>query len=97
MKVMSPVGTTLMQQLTGLAPRKASLAGGVIGLLSNGKPNAHELLESAFRQLQDRVGGLEAVRFEKHVVGAGSGSASPPWLLDKLAAETVAVIAASGD
>lgn len=98
MKVMSPVGALLAQQAAGLAPRKPLPSGGIVGLLSNGKPNAHELLETAFTQLQARLGvKLTAMRYEKHVVGAGSGSGTPRWLLDKLAAETVAVIAATGD
>lgn len=97
MKVRSPVGEVGTRSSIGLAPRKKSLTGGVIGLLSNGKPNAHELLDIAFGQLQGRLGPFEAVRYEKHVVAAGSGSASPPWLLDKLASGTVAVIAGSGD
>ena len=97
MKILSPVGEVDTRSSIGLAPRRKSLTGGVIGLLSNGKPNAYTLLETAFRQLQGRLGPFEAVRYEKHVIAAGSGSASPPWLLDKLASGMVAVIAGSGD
>ena len=95
MKILNPVGRVDKRAARGLAPRR-DLKGGTIGLLSNGKPNAKMLLDLAFDKLQDRLGPLQSVHYEKHKLGSDSGSASPPWLIDKLASGTIAVITGSG-
>jgi hypothetical protein len=96
MKVLNPVGRVEKRDANGPASRR-DLKGGVIGLLSNGKPNARALLDLAFNKLQERLGPLRSVHYEKHKLGSDSGSASPPWLIDKLALGTIAVITGSGD
>jgi hypothetical protein len=76
------------------APRPASLEGGVLGLLSNGKPNAAALLDAVAAGL--RAGG-RTVRYDKTEHGSGPSTPTPPWIVERLAAESMAVVLASGD
>src|SRR5258705_7324146 len=55
MEILDPVGSTSAASRT-LAPRPATLAGAVIGVLDNSKPNARVLLEGVARALAQRVG-----------------------------------------
>ena len=76
-----------------IAPRPDTLDGTVVGLLSNGKRNASELLEMVHQVLADR--------FEfKDVVAVDKGNASRPCptdLLQELTKRCDVVITASGD
>ena len=76
-----------------ISPRPDTLDGAVVGLLSNSKRNATELLEMVQEVLADR--------FEfKDVIAVDKGNASrpcPPDILKELTDQCDVVITASGD
>lgn len=72
MKLVNPVVSTTVQSAQ-LAPRLASLEGRTIGLWSNSKLNADELLDACERELRARHGIGDTVRGRYHparVLGA---------------------------
>jgi hypothetical protein len=75
------------------APRLASLAGKVIGILDNGKPKSDVLLREVQDRLRSETGVAEVVMLRK-------GSAyrpAPEEQLDDLARRVHAVVAGIGD
>jgi hypothetical protein len=92
MEILDPVGSTQAMS-RALAPRPASLQGGVIGVLDNSKPNARVLLEGVARALAARVGARDVRVWRKP--GASIGASAP--VLDEIAAHCEAVLTASAD
>ena len=92
MEILDPVGSRQAPSRT-LAPRPASLQGGVIGVLDNSKPNARVLLEGVARGLAEKLGAREVKRWRKP--GASIGATAS--VLDEIAAHCGAVLTASAD
>ena len=68
--LLDPTGDGDRSTNTSLAmPRPQSLAGLIVGLLENGKPNATVLLRAVGRQLQDKYGVREIRMFQKGYFG----------------------------
>ena len=82
----------------GYVPRLRSLEGQVIGLLSNGKPNAPELLRAIGNRLVADYGARDLIALDTQWQGEQSlHFIAPEWMIDRLAAETTAVITGHGD
>src|SRR5437879_4600128 len=94
--VLDPVGTKPADHYP-LATRQTTLADGVVGLLSNGKPNADQLLEALGRRLVADYGVKETLLFNKVKHGVLAGSPAPDVILNSLASKTIAVLTATGD
>ena len=92
MEILDPVGSSQAPSRT-LAPRPASLQGGVIGVLDNSKPNARVLLDGVARGLAEKLGAREVKRWRKP--GASIGATAS--VLDEIAAQCGAVLTASAD
>jgi hypothetical protein len=92
MEILDPVGSTSAASRT-LAPRPASLAGAVIGVLDNSKPNARVLLEGVARALAQKVGARDVKIWGKPGASIGATAA----VLDEIAAQCGAVLTASAD
>jgi len=92
MEILDPVGPASTPSHP-LAPRPASLAGSVIGVLDNSKPNARVLLEGVARALALRLGAREVRVWGKPGASIGATAA----LLDEIAAQCGAVLTASAD
>jgi hypothetical protein len=92
MDILDPVGSTSAASRT-LAPRPASLAGAVIGVLDNSKPNARVLLEGVARALAQKVGARDVKIWGK----PGASIGATPAVLDEIAAQCGAVLTASAD
>jgi hypothetical protein len=92
MEILDPVGSTSATSRT-LAPRPATLAGAVIGVLDNSKPNARVLLEGVARALAQKVGARDVKIWGKP--GASIGATTT--VLDEIAAQCGAVLTASAD
>ena len=80
-----------------LASRPARLEGGVLGLLSNGKPNANRLLRGLGEEFATHHGIKDILWLDKTQQAQGPGYPSPSWMFDVLSSGTVAVLTASGD
>lgn len=96
MKVLSPIGQIGSGRFPA-AQRPASLDGAVLGLLSNGKPNADNLLDEIVAQLSERYRLAEPMRLDKTDGAAGPAYGATDWMLERLSSGTVAVLTASGD
>ena len=92
MEILDPVGST-SGSVPALAPRPASLAGAVIGVLDNSKPNARVLLEGVARALAQKVGSAPVQVWRKPGASIGATTA----VLDEIAAQCGAVLTASAD
>jgi hypothetical protein len=92
MEILDPVGSTSATSRT-LASRPASLAGAVIGVLDNSKPNARVLLEGVARALAQQVGARDVKIWRKPGASIGASAA----VLDEIAAQCGAVLTASAD
>ena len=92
MEILDPVGSTSATSRP-LAPRPASLAGAVIGVLDNSKPNAGVLLDAVARALARQVGARDVRRWRKPGASIGATAAT----LDEIAAQCGAVLTASAD
>jgi hypothetical protein len=92
MEILDPVGSTAATSGT-LAPRPATLAGAVIGVLDNSKPNARVLLEGVARALAQKVGARDVKVWGKPGASIGATTA----VLDEIAAQCGAVLTASAD
>ena len=92
MEILDPVGSTAAASRT-LAPRPATLAGTVIGVLDNSKPNARVLLEGVARALAQKVGARDVKIWGKPGASIGASTA----VLDEIAAQCGAVLTASAD
>ena len=92
MEILDPVGPTSAASRT-LAPRPATLAGAVIGMLDNSKPNARVLLEGVARALAQKVGARDVRIWGKPGASIGATTA----VLDEIAAQCGAVLTASAD
>ena len=92
MEILDPVGSTAAASRT-LAPRPATLAGAVIGVLDNSKPNARVLLEGVARALAQQVGARDVRIWGKPGASIGATTA----VLDEIAAQCGAVLTASAD
>jgi hypothetical protein len=92
MEILDPDGSTTATTPT-LAPRPASLAGAVIGVLDNSKPNARVLLEGVARALAQQVGARDVKIWRKPGASIGATAA----VLDEIAAQCGAVLTASAD
>jgi hypothetical protein len=96
MKVVSPVGEIGNGRFPA-ATRPGSLDGAVIGVLSNGKPNADLLLDEVIAQLSERFRLAEPMRLNKTDGAFGPAHGAADWMIDRLSSGTVAVLTASGD
>jgi hypothetical protein len=68
--LLDPTGAGDLGTNTSLAmPRPQSLAGLIVGLLENTKPNATVLLEAVGRELKDKYGVREVRMFRKGYFG----------------------------
>ncbi len=92
MEILDPVGSTSAASRT-LAPRPASLAGIVIGVLDNSKPNARVLLEGVARGLAQKLGARDVKMWRK----PGASIGATPAVLDEIASQCGAVLTASAD
>ena len=92
MEILDPVGSTSAAFRT-LAPRPATLAGAVIGVLDNSKPKARVLLEGVARALAQQVGARDVKIWRKPGASIGATTA----VLDEIAAQCGAVLTASAD
>jgi len=92
MEILDPVGSTSATSRT-MAPRPATLAGAVIGVLDNSKPNARVLLEGVARALARKVGARDVRIWGKPGASIGATTA----VLDEIAAQCGAVLTASAD
>ena len=82
MEILDPVGSTSATSRT-LAPRPASLAGKVIGVLDNSKPNARVLLEGVARALARAASGPARCSIWRK---PGAVDRRHPAVLDEIAA-----------
>ena len=96
MRVVNPIGS-LSTAPFPTAPRTGSLRGGVLGALTNGKPNADILLQEVASRLQRSLGLAGVMRLDKTASAAGQGMPAADWMIERLASGTVAVLTASGD
>jgi hypothetical protein len=92
MEILDPIGSTAAASRT-LSPRPATLAGAVIGVLDNSKPNARVLLEGVARALAQKVGARDVKIWGKPGASIGATTA----VLDEIAAQCGAVLTASAD
>jgi hypothetical protein len=92
MEILDPVGSTSAASWR-LGPRPAGLAGAVIGVLDNSKPNARVLLEGVARALAQKVGARDVKMWRKPGASIGATTA----VLDEIAAQCGAVLTASAD
>jgi hypothetical protein len=76
---------------------RPALQGGVLGLLTNGKPNADRLLRNLGDTLAAGHGVRDVMWLDKTARADGPGFAAPGWMLELLSSGTVAVLTASGD
>ena len=76
-----------------LAPRPESLAGAVIGLVSNGKTHAPGILQRVAQNLIEAYGARDAVLMRK----PSANLPAAPEEVEALTAEVTAIIAAIGD
>ena len=93
MDILDPTGTTAIDQ-KALAPRPASLAGAVIGILDNSKPNAHVLLS---RVAEARPRARTARARSGPGASPTSSSGALPAVLDEIAATATVALTASAD
>jgi hypothetical protein len=75
----------------------ASFNGAVVGLLSNGKPNADALLGALFAELTPRPTDAKSLCMNKSISARGPAFPATEGVLEHLAASTSAVLIASGD
>jgi hypothetical protein len=92
MDILDPAGTTAIDT-KALASRPATLAGGVIGILDNSKPNAHVLLSRVAEDIRARHGAADIRTWRKPT----SSSGVTPAVLDEIAATATVVLTASAD
>jgi len=92
MDILDPTGTTAVDR-KALAPRPATLAGAVIGILDNSKPNAHVLLARVAEAIRARYGAGEIRTWRKPT----SSSGAVPAVLDEIAASSTVALTASAD
>ena len=93
--VVDPVAPAIVER-TALAPRPPSLDGLRLGVLSNSKPNAANLMRVAQRRMQQRFAISDVVYFDNVEHGVMAGDAAPDWMLEQLAA-CDAVLHGGGD
>ena len=96
MKVVSPIGEIGGSRFPA-ATRPASLDGAVLGLLSNGKPNADNLLDEIVTQLSEHFRLAEPMRVNKTEGAHGPAHGATDLQIERLSSGTVAVLTASGD
>lgn len=92
--VIEPFGEQVIQTFD-LAPRLETLDGARLGVFSNGKPNAANLLHAVRRRLEQRYQITDVVFIDKLEVGRFP-NAAPDWLLEQLT-ECDAILHGSGD
>ena len=92
MDMLDPAGTTAVDTKS-LAGRPADLAGAVIGVLDNSKPNARVLLSHVAEALRERFGAREVRTWRKPTSSAGAS----PGVLDEIAAACDVALTASAD
>ena len=97
-EVLDPTGQINQNQVAErLAKRPSTLTGGIVGLLSNGKPKAEPLLEAVMGHLRARFDLAGEIWHDKTHEASGAGTPAPDWVIDRLSAGTIAVLSASGD
>jgi hypothetical protein len=92
MDILDPAGSTAIDR-KALARRPADLAGAVIGILDNGKPNARVLLGGVSEALRERFGAREVRTWRKPT----SSSGAVAGVLDEIAATCAVALTASAD
>jgi hypothetical protein len=83
-RVLDPVARAIVTQ-TALAPRPRSLAGLRLGVLSNSKPNAANLMRLAQQRMEQRFAISDVMFFDNVEHGVMAGDAAPDWMLEQLA------------
>ncbi len=91
MKIYDPRGS-VGELGTRLAPAPQSLSQATIALLPNSKPNSDVLLAAVGQSLAERVGANTVMLEPKN-----AALAAPQEVIDRLASEAAAVLAASAD
>jgi hypothetical protein len=94
LRVLNPVARAVVDR-HDLAPRLTDLEGVRLGVLSNGKPNAANLMRTAQRRMQERFNVSDVVFVDK-VASGQYGDAAPEWMLEQLS-QCSAVLHGSGD
>ena len=92
LRVLDPTVEALPDS-TFLAPRPEDLSGKVVGLLSNHKRNADNLLDAIYALLQDTYEFKGAVRLDK----GDASRPAPKHIMDELLGKCDLVITATGD
>lgn len=92
MHVLDPAGRTAIDA-KALSKRPTDLAGAVVGILDNSKPNARVLLERVAAILRERHGAGEIHTWRKPTSSAGATAA----VLDEIAARCRVALTASAD
>ncbi|HYB42932.1 MAG TPA: hypothetical protein VEL75_14240 [Candidatus Methylomirabilis sp.] len=92
MDILDPAGTSSPPSRT-LARRPGTLAGRLIGVLDNSKPNAGALLERVARDLQARLGARGVRVWRK----PGASMPAAPALIEEIASTCGAVLTGSAD
>lgn len=92
MHVLDPAGSTAIDA-KALATRPSDLAGAVVGILDNSKPNARVLLERVAAILRERHGAGPVHTWRKPTSSAGATRA----VLDEIAARCRVALTASAD
>lgn len=94
-RVLDPVAPAVVDRIP-LAARRMPLDGLRLGVLSNGKPNAANLMRVAQHRMERRYSLAEVVFIDKVEAGLMAGDGAPDWMLEQLAA-CDAVLHGGGD
>jgi len=94
--VLDPMGERSAGQITP-AKRFPLKRGDSVGILCNGKPNSAPLLNRVATLLRERYGLAIDIFMDKQLDADGAGRPCPTGWITELAANTKAVLVASGD
>ena len=82
--VLDPVAPAIVERIEAAA-RPRSLEGIRLGVLSNSKPNAANLMRIAQRRMEQRFAISDVIFFDNVEHGVMAGDAAPDWMLEQLA------------
>jgi hypothetical protein len=84
LRVVDPVARAVVERID-LAGRPRSLDGLRLGVLSNSKPNAANLMRLAQRRMEQHFEVSDVMFFDNVEHGVMAGDAAPDWMLEQLA------------